>query len=222
MIINDLDDYYIVFDTKNRNTELDTLVVYTPYTASGKLGTYLYIITIPPSNYKYIDIGKKKSQWSSNNNYGVSSGYRALKELDLVSMKPETTKDTDIKITFWFILANLIYYLLGEILCGASFFNRIFGGVIVEYDGSEVEKSRLLVRNIAFSVILTSCVLFHFLLNISYLLITIIFFILFEFTLFTIRQNYLDKLFDNYLVNRSCLNDDYNEAHTENGVRKSI
>ena len=28
MIINDLDDYYIVFDTKNRNTELDTLIVY--------------------------------------------------------------------------------------------------------------------------------------------------------------------------------------------------
>ena len=25
MIINDLDDYYIVFDTKNRNIELDTL-----------------------------------------------------------------------------------------------------------------------------------------------------------------------------------------------------
>ena len=28
MIINDLDDYYIVFDTKNRNTELDTLITY--------------------------------------------------------------------------------------------------------------------------------------------------------------------------------------------------
>ena len=28
MIINDLDDYYIVFDTKNRNIELDTLVVW--------------------------------------------------------------------------------------------------------------------------------------------------------------------------------------------------
>ena len=27
MIINDLDDYYIVFDTKNRNIELDTLVI---------------------------------------------------------------------------------------------------------------------------------------------------------------------------------------------------
>ena len=27
MIINDLDGYYIVFDTKNWNTELDTLFV---------------------------------------------------------------------------------------------------------------------------------------------------------------------------------------------------
>ena len=28
MIINDLDGYYIVFDTKNWNTELDTLLIY--------------------------------------------------------------------------------------------------------------------------------------------------------------------------------------------------
>ena len=32
MIINDLDGYYIVFDTKNWNTELDTLVIYLIYT----------------------------------------------------------------------------------------------------------------------------------------------------------------------------------------------
>ena len=28
MIINGLDGYYTVFDTKNRNTELDTLIIY--------------------------------------------------------------------------------------------------------------------------------------------------------------------------------------------------
>ena len=28
MIINDLDGYYIVFDAKNWNTELDTLIIY--------------------------------------------------------------------------------------------------------------------------------------------------------------------------------------------------
>ena len=31
MIINDLDGYYIVFDTKNWNTELDTLIIYINY-----------------------------------------------------------------------------------------------------------------------------------------------------------------------------------------------
>ena len=31
MIINDLDGYYIVFDTKNWNTELDTLYIKMPW-----------------------------------------------------------------------------------------------------------------------------------------------------------------------------------------------
>lgn len=39
MIINDLDDYYIVFDTKNRNTELDALETnsYTTHTVVNGL-----------------------------------------------------------------------------------------------------------------------------------------------------------------------------------------
>ena len=36
MIINDLDDYYIVFDTKNRNTELDTLFIDIFFNLSGR------------------------------------------------------------------------------------------------------------------------------------------------------------------------------------------
>ena len=41
MIINDLDGYYIVFDTKNWNTELDTLLIWCKET----------IITMQESNY---------------------------------------------------------------------------------------------------------------------------------------------------------------------------
>ena len=36
MIINDLDGYYIVFDTKNWNTELDTLSIYILYLSYSK------------------------------------------------------------------------------------------------------------------------------------------------------------------------------------------
>ena len=35
MIINDLDGYYIVFDTKNWNTELDTLFIHIFYSSAN-------------------------------------------------------------------------------------------------------------------------------------------------------------------------------------------
>ncbi len=41
MIINDLDGYYIVFDTKNWNTELDTLIIKKSDVDSHKIIVYL-------------------------------------------------------------------------------------------------------------------------------------------------------------------------------------
>lgn len=43
MIINDLDGYYIVFDTKNWNTELDTLINYI-FTGEAKGISDIYLI----------------------------------------------------------------------------------------------------------------------------------------------------------------------------------
>ena len=58
MIINDLDGYYIVFDTKNWNTELDTLFLRSVELAGDQLslcpnplqvesGSFLWIHEIP-------------------------------------------------------------------------------------------------------------------------------------------------------------------------------
>ena len=50
MIINDLDGYYIVFDTKNWNTELDTLIVNLRWRSDTgeeegpKGGTHIYTV----------------------------------------------------------------------------------------------------------------------------------------------------------------------------------
>lgn len=41
MIINDLDGYYIVFDTKNWNTELDTLIANPTYSILMKFQSWL-------------------------------------------------------------------------------------------------------------------------------------------------------------------------------------
>jgi hypothetical protein len=55
MIINDLDGYYIVFDTKNWNTELDTLATKAKLTAHTSLRfkfTHVYIHVLSNSNSK--------------------------------------------------------------------------------------------------------------------------------------------------------------------------
>lgn len=45
MIINDLDGYYIVFDTKNWNTELDTLIIL--WLNVPKVTVYAQFLKIP-------------------------------------------------------------------------------------------------------------------------------------------------------------------------------
>ena len=47
MIINDLDDYYIVFDTKNRNIELDTLIILSSIFTTTQVGSYGFSIETP-------------------------------------------------------------------------------------------------------------------------------------------------------------------------------
>ena len=73
MIINDLDDYYIVFDTKNRNIELDTLIICSSFVSSswfkrlfrgdvwgklGELSLYMYFIHLFVASVYWILKGK--------------------------------------------------------------------------------------------------------------------------------------------------------------------
>ena len=46
MIINDLDGYYIVFDTKNWNTELDTLFVVLMVSKASQMPSKAYFLRV--------------------------------------------------------------------------------------------------------------------------------------------------------------------------------
>ena len=71
MIINDLDSCYIVFDTKNRNTELDTLLIKSRHNSFYIMDTYnlLRFVDAQDSNSQYdyaleeIRCGRKRSHW---------------------------------------------------------------------------------------------------------------------------------------------------------------
>ena len=58
MIINDLDGYYIVFDTKNWNTELDTLV-YNTYSEIQKEELKSYICQYSNGDLEYNEQERK-------------------------------------------------------------------------------------------------------------------------------------------------------------------
>ena len=65
MIINDLDDYYIVFDTKNRNTELDTLINKNKEEIEKNIFVYFYLLIFYNRVAAYWILAK---YWYSNKN----------------------------------------------------------------------------------------------------------------------------------------------------------
>lgn len=56
MIINDLDGYYIVFDTKNWNTELDTLIINTNAKVGLNIAELLHCYNNLLTNIEFYDI----------------------------------------------------------------------------------------------------------------------------------------------------------------------
>ena len=85
---------------------------------------------------------------------------------------------------------------------GASLFKHLFGGVLVNKEGEKSSKYSILVRNFLFFIILCLVVFLRFLLNTSYIFIVVIFFILFDFMVFTRKRNLLDVITGSYLVSQ--------------------
>ena len=65
MIINDLDGYYIVFDTKNWNTELDTLVVISTTTISTSPFSIFSCITDRVGDSVCYDLRSSRDVWKN-------------------------------------------------------------------------------------------------------------------------------------------------------------
>ena len=61
MIINDLDGYYIVFDTKNWNTELDTLFIYILLTIEFPHRNYVTTYLLLRPDVTFAASGRSKS-----------------------------------------------------------------------------------------------------------------------------------------------------------------
>ena len=123
-------------------------------------------MSAPPSHYENIDISMKNSPKKTD----TSEYFQKRRSYDLSREKKETCKELDLTITIWFIIINILYYFVGELLFGASFFKAILGGKLTDYNGDKLTALQILLRNIVLGFILIAFVVLRFVLNINYLI----------------------------------------------------
>ena len=174
-------------------------IQYTPYTASGHMGRYIGMMSIPPSHYDNIDKVPKERE---SKTIEISEYYQKQEAYNLSKEGKQTCLVLDLTITIWFIIINVLYYLLSELIVGASFFKALLGGKLYDYDGNKLGASQIIQRNFLFGFILGLSVLLRFILNINYIITLIMFFILYDIYIFKSKQNILDKLTRCYLLGK--------------------
>ena len=171
-------------------------IQYTPYTAAGHLGRYVGMMSIPPSHYENID---KVSINKSPKTRDTSEYFQKRSSYDLSNEKTQSCRELDLTITIWFVFINILYFLVGELLLGASLFKAIMGGKLSDYNGNKLTALQILSRNIVFGLILIVFVVLRFVLNISYLITIFFFFFIYDSIIFKSKQNVLDKITKCYI-----------------------
>ena len=177
-------------------------IQYTPYSAAGHLGRYVGMMSISPSHYENIDMISidRGSMPKATSDY-----FQEREASDLSKEGKQTCKELDLTITMWFIFINVLYFLISELIFGASFCKAILGGKLYDYNGNRLTPAQILLRNILFCFILIISIILRFILNINYFITIILFFLLYDYSVFKSKQNLLDKISKCYLRNSLCL-----------------
>lgn len=180
-------------------------VQYTPFTASGYMGRYVELMSIPPSHYKSIDFA---SDNQSSKSINTSVYYQEREADDWAKNGKQTCMNLDLTMTIWFVLINSFYYLVNELLFGSSFFKSLFGGTLKDNKSNNISALKVVLRNSFLSLLLITFVGLRFILDINYFTTIILFFILYDSTLFKTKRNLLDIITKSYLIsNSSCQSD---------------
>lgn len=170
--------------------------VISPYGVGGKLGTYYGLRNTSPSLYKYID-KNKMSEYNSGHYY---ENYHGIDKdfLDKARQTEEpphigSTLKLDLKITFSFIILNLIYYLLFECILSASLGKWLWNGIIFDESQNKIRYKRVLIRALYGAVLMSlSVFVFHILLDLCNSIVIILFFIIMDIPVLFTKRSLLD------------------------------
>ena len=161
------------------------------YGAPSKLGKYMGLLKASPRNYEYID----KSSMSEHGTYkeGISQYYQDQERLANEAPHIGSTMELDKTMTFYFIILNLLYYILFESLLSASLGKRITGGVLLDRAEDKIGFGNVLQRALFGGILMFSLVyLIHFGMLLSNQAVIIVFFLLMDLPVFFTKRSLLD------------------------------
>lgn len=163
------------------------------YGAPSKLGVYVGLFSASPRNYEYID----KSAMIDYGNYkeGISQYYQDQERLANEPPHIGSTMELDKSMTTFFILLNLLYYIIFESLLSSSLGKRITGGVILDSLDEKIGFGKVLQRALCGGILMFSLVyLIHFEMMLSYKTVFILFFLLMDLPVLFTKRSLLDIL----------------------------
>jgi hypothetical protein len=130
------------------------------------------------------------SPYGAPNNLGTYIG--------LLNASPEiphigSTMELDMTITFSFIILNLVYYILCELLMSASLGKRIMEGVLFDSDNDIIDYNKVFVRGICGGLMMAGVYwFFHLLVGFTNLMVFYLFFFLMDIPVFFTKRSLLD------------------------------
>ena len=177
------------------------------YYGAGRIGTYLGLLTVSPNKYEYIDKNLM-------NNYGQYGKYSSKEYQDMAKLVNEPphigyVRDLDYHFTMWLIFLNLLYFLLFEWMIGASFGKVLQNGVIIDTRNyikgkcTKINFGNVLFRTIVRGLLMFFYyIVFHLGMNLSNIIVFLLYILMVNFPLFYKRQTLLDLFTDTIYVKK--------------------
>ncbi len=167
-----------------------------PFGSSGEIGTYLGILNVSPQSYRHIDAAKINTYFHPIKNEKISEYYTYRNNLEIEKNPPHIgyTKKLDIRITMWFVLFNLLYFIIFEYLWYASLGKRFLNGMLIDNGkrkriGISKIMMRCLIRAMTF---LIPILLLHFCIGMSYVYVILIYLLMEVVPVFFYNRSLID------------------------------
>jgi len=156
--------------------------------------TYLSLGCHSPSEYSYVTLN---SLYIIDKGYQLRYSQETEEEIIQNYEKADVegiVRNFDLTITFSFILLNILYYLLSEIVLSASFGKALLGGKLVDSFCDKISSRDAFKRAIIGGILMSLAVGLRFLLDLNYVITIVLFFLIIDIPIFIKRRSLIDIL----------------------------